>query len=818
MNKTAIKNYAIRARVQLIESAKQRAYEYEITEDGENNSNLDSVGGRLLSSVEKEQRKELISQINSKGYAQVMEEAAYTWFNRFIALRFMEVNGYLPSKVRVFTDENNTFRPEILREAMNVELDGIDKAKVLDLLDKQNNEELYKYLLITQCNALNAGLPYMFERIANWTELLFPSNLLRPDSVLAQMISEIPEEDFETIEIIGWLYQFYFSEKHDSVINILKGTVKKEDIPAATALFTTDWVVKYIVDNSLGRYWIERNPGSRLAENLEFFVTPKDGVIPQVDEKINPEEIKFLDPCMGSGHFLVYAFDVLMLIYAERGWTERDAAKSIIENNLFGLDIDDRSAQLAYFAVMMKARQFNRRIITSGAEPHIMSVAESNGISEELVERYNKDGLLRKIVDTFRDAKETGSIIPVSLTEDELDRIQALLAEIDDMSSYGSIQSMVDSEEIMASVWPLLEQARIMTQKYDIVDTNPPYLNKFDPVLKDFVNKNYKEYGGDLFSVFIYRNFFFCKENGYTGFMTPFVWMFIKTYENLRRYKNGRETEKGLYFRLSDFRGGMEVQRVKTLEAIADKNCGYFYETSADNFSKIPGSPLAYWVGENFVMLFSKTRLNKFAEPKSGIMTGNNDEFMRTWFEVGRDKINFNCAIVQETVNTHIKWYPYNKGGDFRKWYGNLWYVVNMQNRGFDIANSGKNNNYRLRDQSFYFKHGITWTALTTGKFNARFCNDGMLCDSKGPLCYIFNDDNIDYILSYINSAVANEVFKFTAPTLDYNLVSLGSLPITIEKDIKQVVDCKAKANIFLSKTDWDSYETSWDFGKHPLV
>ena len=398
MNKTAIKNYAIWARVQLIDAAKQRAYEYEITENGENKTGLDMVGGKLLTKTEKEQRNQLISEINRKGYAQVMEEAAYTWFNRFIALRFMEVNGYLPSKVRVFTDENGTFKPEILKQAMSVELDGLDRSKVLDLLDRQDNEELYKYLLITQCNALNAGLPYMFEKIGGWTEMLFPANLLRSDSVIGKLISDIAIEDWDNeVEIIGWFYQYYISEKHEEVVDPLHGkVVNKEDIPAATQLFTTDWVVRYILDNSLGRYWIERHPESKLHEKLTYFVTPKDGVIPTVNEGILPEELKVLDPCVGSGHFLSYAFDILLEIYRECGWSERDAAKSILENNLYGLDIDDRAAQLACFAVMMKARKYNRRIISADTKLHILSMQDSTSITDELIKYVSKqDGSIR---------------------------------------------------------------------------------------------------------------------------------------------------------------------------------------------------------------------------------------------------------------------------------------------------------------------------------------------------------------------------------------------------------------------------------------
>lgn len=482
MNKTAIKNFAIWARVQLIESAKQRAYEYEITETGNNKSNVDSIGGRLLSVEEKEQRKQLISQIQRKGYTQVMEEAAYTWFNRFIALRYMEVNGFLPSKVRVFTDENGAFKPEIMKEAMTVEIDGLDRAKVLDLLDKQNNEELYKYLLITQCNALNQGLPYMFEKISNWTELLFPANLLRPDSVVGRMISDIAEDDFqEEVEIIGWLYQYYISEKHEEVIDPLHGKIiKKEDIPAATQLFTTDWVVRYILDNSLGRYWIERNPGSSLASKLTYLVTPKDGKIETINERIAPEELKVLDPCVGSGHFLSYAFDILIEIYRECGWSDRDAARSILENNLYGLDIDDRATQLACFAVAMKARKYNRRILNGETALNIVAMQDSDFNTDDFIHYFaNNDENLRKDIQelriVFNNAKEYGSIISApklnyAALYERIDIIRRSFAEDIFQIEYQNIAA----EQLL----PLVKQAEILSKKYDIVATNPPYMNK----------------------------------------------------------------------------------------------------------------------------------------------------------------------------------------------------------------------------------------------------------------------------------------------------------------------------------------------------
>ena len=802
----------------------------------------------MLTKDEKEQRRQLISQIHQKGFTQVMEEAAYTWFNRFVALRFMEVNGYLPSKVRVFTDENGSFKPEIMKQAMTVEIDGLDRSRVLTLLDAQANEELYKYLLITQCNALNAGLPYMFEKIANPTELLFPANLLRPDSVLGQMVDAIPEEDWtDQVQIIGWLYQYYISEKHEEVIDPLHGkAVKKEDIPAATQLFTTDWVVRYILDNSLGRYWIERHPESRLAEKLSFLVTPKSGRFELVDENIRPEELKVLDPCVGSGHFLSYAFDVLMEIYRENGWSDRDAAKSIIENNLFGLDIDDRAAQLAYFAVMMKARKYNRRIISADTSPHIMAMQDSVGISDELIKYVSKNDKsiqndLVTLRTVFANAKEYGSII--SVPKIDYRSLYMRIGEIKDTFAENFMDMSLQAEAL-DKIPPLIKQAEILSGKYNVVVTNPPYLNRYSSELKSFVCAHYEAYKGDLFSVFMFRNFAFCKSGGYSGLMTPNVWMFIKTYENLRNYiineksivsliqmakgaffkeatvdicafvlKNAKEKTRGLYLRLEDFKGDMEVQRQKVLEALADKNCGYFYEADRSNFSKIPGSPVAYWVSDHVFCAFDSTLLKDIASTKQGFKTGDNDRFLRLWFEVSTAKARL-------YTNNGQKWAPCTKGGEFRRWYGNLEYVVNWDNDGYLIKNfydaKGK---LRSRPQNLQinFKPAISWSSISSSKIHFRLYDEKMMYESKGPVL-TSPTDNFLYILAYVNSKVYQSFIDIVAPTLDYSEGSVLKAPYKRNDDSLNRVIHISGQSVSTSKSDWDSYETSWDFKRNPMV
>lgn len=785
MNKPAIQKFAIWARNELISQVSQRAYQYGI--DKKNcDASLEAVGGRLLSAEEKSQRRELVRQIEVKGYTQVMEEVAYTWFNRFIALRFMEVNNYLPSHIRVFSDGNGAFKPEILSDALHVDLPGLDTAKVAEYIEANDTEMLYRYLLLTQCNSLNDSLPMMFERMGGYTEMLLPNNILKPDGVLGRMVADIPEDNWrDAVQIIGWLYQYYNDERKNAVINIYKGTVKKEDVPAATQLFTTDWVVRYMVDNSLGRYWIERHPESRLADCLQFLVKPKSGELAHVSDFIKPEDIKFFDPCMGSGHVLVYAFDVLMEIYKESGYTERDAAGMIVRNNLFGLDIDERAAQMAYLAVMMKARQYDRRFLTRGIQPNVYAPG------------------------SYEDGQEYGSMLQVNALEPQ--------PEVDGTNLFG------ESADARLNTWNF---RRLLAQKYDIVVTNPPYLNKYNPKLKDFVNKNYKDYSGDLFSVFIYRNLHLCKPDGYCGYMTPFVWMFIKTYVKLREYiikgksiatlvqmeysafeeatvpicsfvlKNGKPAEKGLYFKLSDFKGGMEVQKEKVLEALADKDCGYFYEADQSNFSKIPGSPVAYWVSEKFMQVFQKgKKLNDYAVVFEGLKTRDKERFLRFCFE----------------VNT-FKWKHYSKGGAFRRWYGNGEYVVDWGNNGDEVRAFKKSSGANFKN---YFTPTITYSALTSYKFSARFIDNQIFGGGGGGITKV---THLNYILAFINSCVFHYLINAISPTLNFEVGQIGMQPIIFDDYQKNDVQSRADDNIQISRQDWDSYETSWDFKKNPLI
>lgn len=822
MNKSAIQKFAMWARTTLMEQVAQRAYQYGITKDGYGEENAVTVNGMALSPQEQSQRRELVREIQAKGYDQVMEEVAYTWFNRFIALRYMEVNNYLPSHIRVFSNAQGAFDPEILKEALHIDLPGLDPSKVAEYIEKTDNEALYRYLLLTQCNALNEGLPKMFEKMGGYIELLFPNNILRPDSVLGRMVADIPEEDWgepedwkgtekdHLVQIIGWMYQYYNAEKHDEVVNINKSAVKREDIPAATQLFTTDWVVRYMVDNSLGRYWLERNPQSKLAEKLEYLVTPKDGTLPQIDQHIDPTEITFFDPCMGSGHVLVYAFDVLMEIYKECGYSERDAASAIVEHNLFGLDIDPRATQLATFAVAMKGRQYDRRFLTRHLGLHLYSP------------------------DDYEDGLEYGSLIRVDELEERPEPTQELTL-------------FDDNYETKLNTWNF---RRLLSRKYTIVCTNPPYLNKYNAKLKDFVNGNYKDYSGDLFSVFIYRNLLFCQDDGYCGFMTPFVWMFIKTYEKLRQFiiqnksittliqmeysafeeatvpicsfvlKNGKETAKGLYFKLSEFKGGMEVQREKVIEALKDNSCAYFYETSATNFSKIPGSPIAYWVSQAIYCDFQSGKsLGEMSKPRQGMATTNNNRFLRLWHEVNIYTIGFGCTSINDTIGRQ-KWYPYNKGGDFRKWYGNNDYVVNFRNQGEEVcayidATSAVKSNGRVINREHYFHECISWSLVTSGSIAFRY-KSNCIFDVAGMSCFA-DHKTLLLLLGLNNSNVVNILLKVLAPTINFQVGDIANIPVLETNDDTHIQELVEK-NIEKSKEDWDYYETSWDFKRHPLV
>lgn len=721
MNKGAIQKFAIWARNELIAQVSQRAYQYGIDESGFGDASADTLNGRLLTAEEKSQRQELIKQIKEKGYQQVMEEVAYTWFNRFIALRFMEVNNYLPSHIRVFSDASGAFKPEILNDVLHLDLPGLDSGKVAEYIESNDTEALYRYLLLTQCNALNSALPVMFERMGGYTEMLLPNNILRQDSVLGHMVSDIPEEDWQdAVQIIGWLYQYYNTELKDDTFAQLKKNVKitKERIPAATQLFTPDWIVRYMVENSLGRLWLEGHPNAELRGGWNYYLDEAEQERSVEDQlaklreeykTIKPEEIKVIDPCMGSGHILVYAFDVLMQIYTSAGWDQREAAQSILKNNLYGLDIDDRAAQLAYFAVMMKARQYDRRLLSRGIQPNIYSIRESNGIQAMTIEYFHKNDPklkadIESIVTEMRDAKEYGSILNITPVD-----FAGLYARFDEIRNDINMMQMSALDELL----PLVKCAELLAQKYDVVVTNPPYMGNggMSNKISSFVTQNYPDGKADLFAAFMIKCLRFLRENGLTGLMTSYTWMFLSGYQRLREatifehslvsliqpeyhsffeeafvpictfiIRKHHTGEKGTFIRLENFTGAT-IQPIKALEAISDPNCSYRYSFDTDRLRVIPGSPLVYWANNALFEQYKECKLiQEVCPPKPGLSTGENERFLRFWHEVNLDNISFRGLCEK-------KWYPINKGGEYRRWYGNHTYIVNWENDGLEIKN-----------------------------------------------------------------------------------------------------------------------------------
>ena len=864
MNKNAIQKFAIWARKELITQVSQRAYQYGIDESGFGDASADTLNGRLLTAEEKSQRQELIKQIKEKGYTQVMEEVAYTWFNRFIALRFMEVNNYLPSHIRVFSDASGAFKPEILSDVLHLELPGLSREKVAEYIESNDTEGLYRYLLLTQCNALNDPLPRMFEKMGGYTELLLPNNILKQDSVLGHMVADIPEEDWQNaVQIIGWLYQYYNTELKDDTFAQLKKNVKitKERIPAATQLFTPDWIVRYMVENSLGRLWLEGHPNAELHDGWKYYLDEAEQE-PDVEAQlaklreeyktIKPEEIKVIDPCMGSGHILVYAFDVLMQIYTSAGWDQREAAQSILKNNLYGLDIDDRAAQLAYFAVMMKARQYDRRLLTRGIQPHIYAFVESNSIttaplhdmgitlSQDEYDTAVKQVL--RLLDELRDAKEYGSILTVTPCDWDLLRRFAVPRTEDE----GGQQLLgIHGEQIAA---PLLQRliniGEALSQQYDVVVTNPPYMavSNAGAKVNDYVKKNFPETKADLFSCFIERGFQLTNVRGFVSMITMESWMFLSSFEKMRQNIVNTHTIVNMVHMPYLGKGGTSLGiNFGTAAVIFNKrycrdyNSQFdyicYYETDengvpfafptvnerykaakATNFSKIPGSPVAYWASSADFKCFEEGKyVSHVATPASGTSTGDNDSFLRLWHEVIFGNINLFAKNGELPAG---RWFPCNKGGSYRRWAGGSEYVIDWENDGQRVKACPK---AFLRNVNSAFKSGLTWSKLGSGTFSIRYFRDGYICESIG--CSLFQrTENILNCLGLLNSVVAEKLLAIINPSMGRQPGYIGAVPYLVKGDNEIAIQTLAKTNIDISSTDWDSYETSWDFKRNPLV
>ena len=919
MNKTAIKNFAIWARNKLIADIQYRAGLMGITADGIKNTlpqstpNMEfyDIGTAEPYSITGEaiqQRKKLVEVLRQKekdsdyptAYKYILEEVAYTWFNRLIAIRFMEVNDYLPSHIRVLSSESGKVEPDLVTTPFDAELDftPTEEETILRLKNENALDELFRLLFIKQCNALNEILPALFEKTSDYTELLLNLSVVDQDGVVYHLIHDIDEDDFNIekggqVEIIGWMYQYYNTEPKNAAF-AKNGKITKDEIPAVTQLFTPDWIVRYMIQNSLGRLFIDKrkNEGvfadgrgldemtwdeveNKRIANEEFiaeqmgwkYYLPEAAQTKEVRDQLDEiqqqsiysdvRDIKVIDPCMGSGHILVYAFDVLMQMYEDAGYSQRDAAKSILENNLYGLDIDDRAYQLAYFAVMMKARQYNRRILNGETTCHVYAIQESNNINRAQLKYFGAgmDDLevntarvqLEGLLDTLRDAKEYGSIIKVENYNWELLRRFVSAADAGDQVTMDS----AGLEETVEQLLTLIDIAETMERKYDVVVTNPPYMSVSNggAKLNEYVKKNYPDSKADLFAVFIERCSEMAEQNRYQAMITQHSWMFLSSFEKLREKLLRRDTVNMAHLgprafeeiggevvqttsfvmrkdHVTDYRGTYcrliepTTQQGKEDMFLAGKNR---YPAQQSNFAKIPGSPMAYWVNRKFYNAFEKgVLLDGIAHPKKGLATTDNNRFLRLWFEVPFNHVGVGFHSAKDALSSGMKWFPLNKGGEFRKWYGNKDYLVNWEHDGQEMKAAvirrynGGSYTKEIRSESRYFQDSITWSALTTGQSSFRRSDYGAIFDSAGSS--MFPEVNWKYLIALLNTKVVDQILNVINPTLNYGAGSIAKIPIVVEESEKIKVDEIAGDCVSLAKFDWDNFETSWDFKIHPLV
>ena len=912
MNKTAIKNFAIWARNKLIADIQYRAGLMGITADGIKEPLPQSTGTMefydigtaepyAITGEAIPQRKKLAEVIRRKekdsnyatAYKYILEEVAYTWFNRLIAIRFMEVNDYLPSRIRVLSSESGKIEPDLVTTPFDAELafTPAEEETVLRLKTENKLDELFRLLFIKQCNALNEILPALFEKTSDYTELLLNLSVVDQDGVVYHLTHDIPEQDFDIthtdedgkptgqVEIIGWLYQYYNTEPKNAAF-AKNGKITKEEIPAVTQLFTPDWIVRYMVENSLGRIFIDKRKeqgvyadgrsldemswdeveAKRIANEEEIagqmgwkYYLPEAAQTREARQQLDEiqkqseykdvRDIKVIDPCMGSGHILVYAFDVLMKMYENDGYSQRDAAQSILENNLYGLDIDERAAQLAYFAVMMKARQYDRRIFTRGIQPHVYAIAESNDIDTYTRDYFvNNDPKLKAALDSvmndLRDAKEYGSILTVAPVD-----FAALYARMDEVQNDISLYR----ESALNTILPLIRVAEVLAQQYDVVVTNPPYMgsSNMDARLSEFVKKHYPDSKSDLFAVFIERCGQLTRKNRYQAMITQHAWMFLSSFEKLRAKLLLKDTINMAHLGPRAFEeiGGEVVQTTSFVlrnSHIADYKGTYCrliepttqqgkeemflsgenrYTAQQSNFSKIPGSPVAYWVSGSMLHCFDEgVALSTLATPRTGIMTGDNARFLRLWWEVANSATKLNAQDAEDAISSAAKWFPYNKGGEFRRWYGNEDYLINWENGGVEVFTNAKKEKRNAQDypEEFKFKKAISWSLVTSGKPAFRLKKSN-LSDIAGPA--LFTSDRLfHWILAFCNSIIAYKMLNMVNPTINYQGGNVGQLPILKADMYVNTVDKLTQWCVDNAKQDWDSYEPSWDFKQHPLL
>lgn len=869
MNKTALKNFAIWARKKLISDITYSAGLLAVNENSigeplpQSRSDLQlfDIGTKDYAEVKGErisQRNSLVSAIRAKAeeldnykvaFEYIVEEVAYTWFNRMIAIRFMEVNGYLP--IRVLSSESGKHEPDIVTTPFDagLEFTGEESGRIYELRDNNRLEELFRMLFIRECNHLHDILPELFEATNDYSELLLSLSYTDKDGVVFHLVNDISEDDFNIekegqVEIIGWMYQYYNTEPKDKVFAALKKNVKitKENIPAATQLFTPHWIVRYMVENSLGRLWIEGHPDDDLRQGWEYYLDEAEQepqVQAQLEEiragyrEISPEDIRIIDPCMGSGHILVYAFDVLMQIYSAQGYSERDAAKLIVEKNLWGLDIDRRAYQLAYFAVMMKARQYNRRILTSGIKPNLFVIDDNRALTPEIIE-YIADGDskiaadLRSISNDLTNAREYGSIINVQPVDFNglIERI-GIIAESDELNLIAMENKRIVCEKIL----PLVKQAQTLSQKYDVVCTNPPYMggSGMNSVLSEYVKRCYSEAKSDLFAALIIKCLEFTKQNGYSSLVTMQSWMFLSSFEEMRTklltlntlttLMHMENMVMGIAFgtavsvfrkgAVKGYKGTYNQIKLADIENAKPKSFpvagNRFAQVSSDNFSKIPGMPVAYWVSEKFADVFKNEKLYKYSISPSQNVTGNNDRFVRKFWELSNVK-----------VGGRDEWIFYAKGGGFRKWWGNLLDIVNWTPTARYIYQHGDGHHAsQIINKDYWYRKGITWGLITSSIPSFRVMPEGATFD-KGGSTIIVEREVYNYALGLLNSKVFLVVAKALNPTLNFQVKDICSLPLVIS--CLDVINSTVDKCIDISQVDWDSFETSWDFKTHPLL
>ena len=886
MNKTSIKNFAIWARNKLIADIIYRAGLMGITADGIHNALPQSTGQTefydigtaepyAVSGEAIRQRSHLVELIRTKekdtdyktAYKYIIEEVAYTWFNRLIAVRFMEVNDYLPSHIRVLSSEYGKIEPGLVTTPFDADLDFTSKEQqtIIELKNDNKLDEVFRLLFIKQCNALNEILPALFERTDDYTELLLNLSVIDQDGVVYHLVNDIPEEDFDIarggqVEIIGWLYQYYNTEPKNAAF-AKKGKITKEEIPAVTQLFTPDWIVRYMVENSLGRLWVEhllasgdaRTEAEIAADFGWKYYLPEAEQEPEVAAQLakiraerkdlTPEEITCIDPCMGSGHICVYLFSVLMQIYESAGYGQRDAAKSILENNLYGLDIDDRAFQMAYFAVMMKAREYNRRILNGENRPNLYSIQESNGIDRSqlqflgmTMETSEKKAALKdmkELLDTFVDAKEYGSILTVK--EYDWERLERFVDDSDEENQI-SLESM-GLEKTKAALRQMIGQGRCLGKKYHVCSSNPPYMGNMPIKMTQYVQNNYALEKYDLYAVFVKKCRQFVTKNGYVSMITQQAWLFLSSFERFRNDilsstiisnllqlgahafdEIGGEVVQSVMFTVGntycpEFKG---VYKEITGESETEKERRFNITDGIvhkqNDFYRIPGSIIAYRLNESVIDLFCGEKLSDYVIIKSGIVTGNNEYFLKMWQEPCINEIRFDNK--KYINNNDIHWVPMHKGGGYRKHYGLHDYVMNLH----DIWEPGKTkSNVRRGDTQYYFRRGLTWSTLSNN-LSIRLSPEGFVFDTKGSMCFCKNDDNLTYIEAFLNSKIAAYFMSFLSPTLDFNQGAMGKIPFWIDKNALRKVDIMSQTCVCISKQDWDSFETSWDFKWHPLV